>query len=70
MEALLTPNEVSKLLNVKPATVYMWVHRRQVPYQKVGGSLRFSPSALDKWLADQAWPRADSNRNQRRDAET
>ena len=54
MEKLLTPSEAAELLGVKLSTLYTWAARRQVPAQKVGRSLRFSPAALSKWLAAQA----------------
>jgi len=37
----------------KVCTVYTWAHRRQILSQKVGKLLRFSPTALQRWLRDQ-----------------
>ena len=59
MERLLTPSEAAELLGVKLSTLYTWAARHQVPVQKVGRALRFSPAALSKWLAAQAWPTRD-----------
>ena len=53
MEKLLSPQEAADLLGVKPCTVYTWAYRRQIPSQKVGRLLRFSPSALQRWLKEQ-----------------
>ena len=64
MEHLLNPSEAAQLLGVSVSTVYTWAYRRRIPVQKVGRALRFSPSALAKWLADQA------RSPQRDDAET
>jgi len=50
---LLTVEEASQLLRVKRSTLYSWVHRRQVPFQKVRGLLRFRQNDLQKWLDDQ-----------------
>jgi len=58
MEPLLTPRQVAHLLGLPVATLYTWVYRRQIPFQKLGRSLRFSPRALSAWLARQAWPGA------------
>jgi excisionase family DNA binding protein len=54
VEKLLKPSEAAALLGVKVSTLYAWAARRQIPTQRVGRSLRFSPSALSKWLATQA----------------
>lgn len=53
MEKLLTPAEAADLLGVKLATLYTWAARHQVPVQKVGRALRFSPAALSRWLRSQ-----------------
>jgi excisionase family DNA binding protein len=54
METLLTPAEAAHRLRVSVSTLYTWAYRRQIPFQKVGGALRFSPQALEQWLAGQA----------------
>jgi len=56
IEKLLRPSEAAALLGVKVSTLYAWAARREVPVQKVGRALRFSPAALSKWLAAQASP--------------
>jgi len=53
MERLMSPREAAELLGVKVCTVYSWAYRRQIPVQKVGRLLRFSPTALQRWLRDQ-----------------
>ena len=55
-ERLLTPREAAKLLNVKLNTLYTWAQRGQVPVQHVNRCLRFSPSALERWLESQRCP--------------
>jgi excisionase family DNA binding protein len=55
MESLLDARAVAEVLGVRRATIYTWVSQRKVPFQKVGGALRFSPEALKYWLAAQAW---------------
>lgn len=54
IEALLTPAEAARLLSVSVHTLYTWAGRHQIPVQRVGRCLRFSPAALRKWLARQA----------------
>jgi excisionase family DNA binding protein len=50
MEDLIGPAETAKALGIELATVYTWVTRRKIPFIKVGGALRFRPSALQDWL--------------------
>ena len=56
MEQLIKPKQAAELLGVSIHTLYTWVQRRQIPFQKVGHALRFSPTALSTWLAGQAVP--------------
>jgi excisionase family DNA binding protein len=53
VEKLLTPREAASLLGVRLSTVYAWAQRRRLPVQYVGRCVRFSPSALARWLARQ-----------------
>jgi excisionase family DNA binding protein len=53
MERLLNAKELAQLWVVKVPTVYTWVSQRRIPFQKINGALRFSPSALSRWLAIQ-----------------
>ena len=50
----LTPREVAELLRVKPRTIYYWVSRRTIPFEKKGGSLQFRLDALLEWTAAQS----------------
>ena len=52
MEELLDPEAAAKILGIKTITVYKWVTERKIPFLKVGGALRFRPSALDALLKD------------------
>lgn len=53
MEKLLSPREAAEILGVSLPTLYTWTYRRQIPAQKVGRLLRFSPAALQRWLKGQ-----------------
>jgi excisionase family DNA binding protein len=68
MERLLTPSEAAERLGVRVSTLYTWAYRRQVPFQKVGRALRFSPTALAKWLAHQAWSPQERSGNTHKNA--
>ncbi len=55
MRKLLTISELSTLLNIARKTVYNLVYRREIPFVKVGGSLRFDPDQIDKWIKISSW---------------
>jgi len=56
MEKLLTIDQVSELLQIKPKTIYNWVHEDFIPHIKLfnnnknGGRVRFRESELLSWL--------------------
>jgi len=50
MEKLLTSKQLSELLQVKPSTVYKWVHYNYVPHVKVGALVRFKEKKVEEWL--------------------
>ena len=52
LEELLEPEAAAKVLGIKTITVYKWVTERKIPFLKIGGALRFRPSALEAWLKD------------------
>ncbi len=47
----MTVSEAARYLDLKPATVYGLVHKRQIPNLKRGGRLYFLQTDLDTWLA-------------------
>jgi excisionase family DNA binding protein len=42
---------LSRLLNVKPKTIYDWIRRDYVPYLKLSQLVRFDEDEIKKWLA-------------------
>ena len=50
MERLMTAKQVSELIEVKPATVYQWVHVGLIPYVKLGKCVRFKKDELFRWI--------------------
>ena len=50
MERLMTAKQVGELIEVKPATVYQWVHIGLIPYVKIGKSVRFKKDELFRWI--------------------
>ncbi len=53
MNKLLTPNEVSIILNCKPVTVYSWAKTGKLPAYKLNGLLRFDAQEIDDWIKNQ-----------------
>jgi len=50
MEKLLNIEELSNLLGVEVSTLYIWTHRKTIPFIKVGRLIRFKESAIQAWL--------------------
>ncbi len=47
---LLTVDEVAGQLQVKPRTVYHWVHERYIPSIKLGALIRFDQASVATWV--------------------
>ncbi len=50
MERLMTAKQVSELIEVRPSTVYQWVHLGLIPYVKIGKCVRFKKNELLRWI--------------------
>ncbi len=46
----MTAKQVSELIEVKPSTVYQWVHLGLIPYVKIGKCVRFKKDELFRWI--------------------
>jgi len=53
MDALLTPSELAHVLKVSRGHVYRLVQQRKIPFIKSGGSIRFMPSSIERWIKEQ-----------------
>jgi len=47
---LLTPKQVSEMLQVDLSTVYLWTHTEFIPHYKLGRSVRFTEGEIVAWL--------------------
>lgn len=47
---LLTVEEIAELFQTSTSTIYRWVHKREIPFVKLGGKLRFSPDAIHEYI--------------------
>ena len=50
IERLLTVDELAGWLQVKPRTVYQWVHEGYIPVVKLGTLVRFDSASVNGWL--------------------
>lgn len=53
VERLMTVDEAAALLNVQPATLYVWVAQRRIPFRKIGRLVRFRMIDLEGWVDQQ-----------------
>lgn len=58
IDRLLTAEEVAAYLGVATGTIYNKASRDEIPFVKVGRSLRFRRSEIDAWIDEQN-PRTD-----------
>lgn len=56
MNRLLTVDEVAAWLQVKPRTIYQWVHEGYIPVIKLGALVRFDQSNISAWLKKREVP--------------
>lgn len=56
MERLLTVEEVANWLQVKPRTIYQWVHEGYIPVIKIGALVRFNQGSVLDWLRKREAP--------------
>lgn len=50
---LLTIGELSEWLNCSPSTIYSYVSKRTIPFQKINGLLRFVQQDIEEWIDKQ-----------------
>lgn len=47
---LLTVEEIAELFQTSTSTIYRWVHKREIPFVKLGGKLRFSQDKIQEYI--------------------
>jgi len=62
MTRLLTVDQVARLTGWRPATIRMKVWRRELPYVKLGRSVRFKEDEINKIIEGSAMPTLDQSR--------
>lgn len=47
---LLTIKDLSRQLNIKQSTLYLWAKQGKIPCQEIHSLIRFDPRVIDLWL--------------------
>jgi excisionase family DNA binding protein len=55
-KTLLNLKEACELLNCKKSRLYYLVFKKEIPYIKLGASLKFDPDRLREWLESKSVP--------------
>ena len=50
MSSFLDIRELSEYLHIKPATLYAWAARGNIPHVKIHGLIRFQRDEIDQWV--------------------
>ena len=50
---LKTKKQLAKYLNVSESAINTLIAKKEIPYTKVGGSIRFITESIDEWLKKQ-----------------
>jgi excisionase family DNA binding protein len=62
LEKLLNPSQLAEILGVSPGTIYSWKSRGvDIPYVKIGGTVRFREKAVMDWLMEKERERKRRN---------
>lgn len=54
--------ELSDYLSVKVCTLYGKVHRKEIPFYKLGGLIRFKKTDIDAWLESSRYTPVPGNK--------
>ena len=52
MSNLLTVPQVAEILNLSDLKVYRMINNREIPFIKIGRSVRIHPKSLEKYMKD------------------
>ena len=52
LKAFYTPDELAEFLAISKPTIYRLVGKRQIPFIKIGGVLRFKKADIEAYLDD------------------
>lgn len=49
---LIKVGELSRMLGIRPDSIYRFVSQKRIPHVKIGRATRFDPEAIDKWIQE------------------
>ncbi|RZD18981.1 MAG: DNA-binding protein [Candidatus Acididesulfobacter diazotrophicus] len=55
MEKLLKIKDVAEIVGLTPVAVYKLIYKRQIPFIKIGGRIRFNPSQISAWISKNSY---------------
>ena len=61
----LSVDEIAAYLGIKPATVYKWLYRKEMPAHKVGRLWKFRKDEVDDWVRSGEANTSDEKRENR-----
>jgi len=47
---LITPDEVASILRMSKSSIYRIIEKREIPFYKISGSLRFKKSDIENYI--------------------
>jgi excisionase family DNA binding protein len=47
---MLKVSELAEILNIAPTTIYHWVMNKEIPYYKIGTTVRFNLDDVMAWI--------------------
>ena len=47
-----TVESLAEYLKLNKQTIYNWVHKKKIPYLKLGGTIRFTEEMINEWLEE------------------
>ncbi|MFA7050005.1 MAG: helix-turn-helix domain-containing protein [Patescibacteria group bacterium] len=47
---LITPDELASILRMSKSSIYRIIERREIPFYKISGSLRFKKSDVENYI--------------------
>lgn len=56
---LLTIDDVAGLLKISKSTLYRWVNKREIPFVKLGGKLRFNEDEIKTFVLQNSFNISD-----------
>ena len=59
MKNLLTVQEVAEMLKISVSTLYRWVNKREIPFVKLGGKLRFNEDEIKTFILQNSFKISD-----------